>query len=151
MTNAPQIFASQQTERQADQFGRLVVARLSGGVDDLPYEISERLRSARVRAVSQRKILHTRTAAAVQASGGAATLSFGDEGLTWWSRLASALPILALLVGLISINTVQNDNRVNELAEVDSALLTDDLPPAAYSDPGFLQFLQSAKDRTVTE
>jgi hypothetical protein len=29
------------------------------------------------------------------------------------------------------------------LAEVDSALLIDDLPPAAYADPGFLQFLKN--------
>jgi hypothetical protein len=35
------------------------------------------------------------------------------------------------------------DNRANELAEVDSALLIDDLPPAAYADPGFLQFLKN--------
>ena len=25
------------------------------------------------------------------------------------------------------------------------ALLTDDLPPAAYADPGFVQFLKSAR------
>ena len=30
----------------------------------------------------------------------------------------------------------------HELAEVDAALLTDALPPAAYADPGFLQFLK---------
>ena len=33
-------------------------------------------------------------------------------------------------------NDIQNDNRARELAEVDSALLTDDLPPTAYTDPG---------------
>jgi hypothetical protein len=26
---------------------------------------------------------------------------------------------------------------------VDAALLTDDLPPSAYADPGFAQFLKS--------
>jgi hypothetical protein len=36
-----------------------------------------------------------------------------------------------------------DDDRANELAEVDSALLIDDLPPAAYADPGFLQFLKN--------
>jgi hypothetical protein len=29
------------------------------------------------------------------------------------------------------------------LAEVDVALLTDELPPAAFADPGFLQFLKT--------
>ena len=30
------------------------------------------------------------------------------------------------------------------MAEVDAALLTDDLPPAAYADPGFVQFLKTS-------
>ena len=45
------------------------------------------------------------------------------------------------------INVVQDEKRAHELAEVDAALLTDDLPPAAYADPGFLQFLKSAEER----
>ena len=31
----------------------------------------------------------------------------------------------------------------DEVAEVDAAILTDDLPPSAYTDPGFAQFLKS--------
>jgi hypothetical protein len=34
-----------------------------------------------------------------------------------------------------------------EVAEVDAALLADDLPPAAYSDPGFVQFLKTTDSR----
>jgi hypothetical protein len=33
--------------------------------------------------------------------------------------------------------------RASEIAAVDAELLTDELPPAAYTDPGFLQFLRS--------
>jgi len=47
-----------------------------------------------------------------------------------------------LVFGLIAINVIQDDKRANELAEIDAALLTDDLPPAAYADPGFSQFLK---------
>jgi len=50
---------------------------------------------------------------------------------------------VALVVGLVSISVWQEDQRFKELAEVDSALLTDDLPPAAYTDPGFVQFLKT--------
>ena len=39
------------------------------------------------------------------------------------------------------------DERLNEVAEVDAALLTDDLPPEAYADPGFMQFLKTAAAR----
>ena len=41
-----------------------------------------------------------------------------------------------------TINTVLDEYRANEVAEVDAALLTDDLPPQAYTDPGFLHFLK---------
>jgi hypothetical protein len=78
----------------------------------------------------------------VSLSGGAATLTFGDEHLTWWGRFAAVVPLMALVFGLIAINLIQDDNRANELAEIDSALLTDDLPPTAYADPGFSQFLK---------
>jgi hypothetical protein len=126
-----------------DRFGRQVAARLSAGTAELPYDVTERLRAARVQALAKRKMVTLRTADAVQASGGAATLSFGDEGLSLWSRIGSAIPLVALVLGLVLIHTVQNELRASEVAEVDAALLTDDLPPSAYADPGFAQFLKS--------
>jgi len=128
----------------SDRFGRQVAARLSLGTAELPYEITERLRAARVQAMAHRKLVSAQKATAVVASGGGtATLGFGDEGVSWWNRVASALPILVLAAGLVAIHVVQNDRRASELAEVDAAILTDDLPPAAYTDPGFSQFLKS--------
>ena len=126
-----------------DRFGRQVAARLSAGAAELPYDVTERLRAARVQALAKRKAVNLRTAGAVQASGGAATMTFGDEGLSLWSRIGSAIPLVALVLGLVLIHTVQNELRASEVAEVDAALLTDDLPPSAYADPGFAQFLKS--------
>jgi uncharacterized protein DUF3619 len=40
-----------------DRFGLKTVSYLSAGAADLPYDISERLRAARVQAVSKRKDL----------------------------------------------------------------------------------------------
>jgi hypothetical protein len=65
-----------------------------------------------------------------------------DEGLNLWSILGSALPLLALVVGLMAIQWVQQDNITSEMAATDSALLTDELPPDAYIDAGFAQFLK---------
>lgn len=128
--------------RLQDRFARQVAARLSTGTAELPYEVSERLRAARMQAMAKRKrIAGLRTAQVVSASGSAATLT-ADEPVSLWNRIASVLPILALAAGLIVIHTVQNERRATEVAEVDAALLTDDLPPAAYADPGFIQFLQ---------
>ena len=127
-----------------DRFALKATSYLSAGTADLPYDISERLRAARMRAVSSRKIVKTQTAASIIKTGGSAALSWGSsDGLGWWGRIGSVVPLVALVVGLLTINSIQNDNRAQELAEVDAALLTDDLPPAAFSDPGFVQFLKT--------
>lgn len=131
-----------QNQLAQDRFGLRVTARLSDAADALPYDISERLRAARAQALGLRKIAVTQTATSIAASGGAATFTFGNEHLSWWDRVAAAVPLLALVIGLITITIIQNDKRANEIAEIDAALLTDDLPPAAYADPGFFQFLK---------
>jgi hypothetical protein len=61
----------------------------------------------------------------------------------WWQSLLSAVPVLALLAGLVVIQMDLDETGILEVAEVDAALLADDLPPAAYSDPGFVQFLKT--------
>jgi hypothetical protein len=131
-------------QHQADQFGRAVAMRLKAGAEDLPYEARERLRAARVRALQNRK--QPAAAPVVVGRGGAATLALGERR-SWFNRIASVLPLLALAGGLVLIHTVQSERRASELAEMDAALLTDDLPPSAYADPGFVQFLkQSGRD-----
>jgi hypothetical protein len=126
-----------------DQFGRRIGARLDAATLELPHDISERLRAARTQAVALRKNAPLQAAAAVQvSSNGQATLGGGDRP-GWVHLLASALPLIVLLAGLVTIHVVQNEQRAHELAEVDAALLTDDLPPAAYADPGFVQFLKT--------
>lgn len=138
MTNSYQY----QNEVAQDRLALRITARLSDATDDLPYDISERLRAARMQALSKRKVAVVQTATSVAVSGSVATLTFGDEKLGWLGRLGAIIPLMALIIGLIAINVIQNDNRTNELAEIDAALLTDDLPPEAYTDPGFAQFLK---------
>lgn len=135
-----------------EQFGLKTAFHLSAGAAELPRDISERLRAARVQAVSQRKITKTQTAGTVVQSGSSAALTWGSgEGLNWWSRIGSVLPLVVLVAGLLTINSFQSDNRTQELAEVDAALLTDDLPPAAFADPGFVHFLETARRPDSTQ
>ena len=133
------------------RFAQQVAARLSESAAELPYDISERLRAARAQAVAKRKVTSLRTAASSSTQGGAAAMTLGDEETGWLNRLASVLPLLALVAGLLVIQFVQDDARVKELAEVDAALLTDDLPTAAYTDPGFIEFLKSGFDANQTQ
>ena len=133
-----------QQEILQERFALKLAARLSEGSADLSYDISERLRAARAQAVAKRKTSKLQTANAVMANGRSAALTWGGaDGIGFWGRLGAVLPLIALIVGLLSINAIQNDNRAKEVAEVDSALLIDDLPLAAFSDPGFLQFLKT--------
>ena len=139
---------STQAEATAERFALRVTARLSSGTEALPYDISERLRASRMQALAKRKVTvpvrRTAPAAVVVNAGSTATLGRGGEGGRWWNALVSAVPLLALVVGLVVIDIAQDERAANDVAEVDAALLTDDLPPDAYSDPGFVQFLKTS-------
>lgn len=121
-----------------EQFGRRLAARLTSGTLELPHDSTERLRAARVQALARRKVQVLQAAPVVISNGGAAVMGGG-----WWTRIATIAPLIALVVGLVTVSILQEDHRASELADVDSALLTDELPPAAYTDPGFLQFLKA--------
>ncbi|OIQ73169.1 hypothetical protein GALL_451950 [mine drainage metagenome] len=136
--------------QNADQFGYQITARLSGALENLPQDISERLRAARVRAIDRRKWVLMQGATEVFALGhlgSVTTAGQGGFGTSWWNKLGMAGLVLTLVTGLFVINIVQDDLGVRELADVDSALLTDDLPPAAYIDPGFSQFLKITNNK----
>jgi Protein of unknown function (DUF3619) len=140
MTNATTLHQ----EALMDRFGLKVTARL----DDQPlsHDIAERLRIARQQAVAMHKKqtqvqTQTQTASSASMAGGALVLGGGD-GLNWFNRIASALPLLALVAGLVVVNVMTSNERAREVAEVDVQLLTDDLPPSAHTDPGFAQFLK---------
>jgi hypothetical protein len=47
-----------------------------------------------------------------------------------------------LVTGLLLISAIGDEQRAHELADVDTELLSDELPPNAYVDPGFIKFLQ---------
>jgi hypothetical protein len=134
------------TPTDIDRFGAVIANRLSDSLNDMPHDITERLRAARMRAIANRQVSSVKVAEVateVAYSGGAAALHQGDADPVWWHRLTSLLPLLALIIGLITIAVIQDEIRVRELAEVDAELLTDELPPSAYTDPGFTQFMRS--------
>ncbi len=130
-----------------DAFGKAVARRLSEGSESLPRDISERLKAARAHAVAKRKLLSVQAASSFSLSGGEAALQWSGDDDSWWNRIASLLPLLALVAGLIFIAVLQDEVRIREVAEVDAELLTDELPPAAFTDPGFAQYLRSNQAR----
>lgn len=172
----------EQAEALQARFAQRLSARLDEGAQQLPHDITERLRVARQQAVAaaqaQRGLAARPVAAAglvtvaspaglalagaggAGGAGGASMSGLGlahatrrggrlddrdpDDHTSWLVRLASLLPLLALLAGLWGINHWAHREQVQAAAEVDTALLTDDLPPAAYADPGFEEYLLSS-------
>jgi hypothetical protein len=129
------------------RLGARIGAALAEGADALPHDITERLRVAREQAVlvarQARRVVPAATSDAVLvgASRGAGVLG---SPVPWWQRAASMVPLIVLVVGLIAIGRFTEREQVRAAAEIDTLLLADDLPPAAYSDPGFAEFLRSS-------
>lgn len=143
-------------ESVADRFGRRIAARLTEGEASLPYVVTERLRASREQALSVRKRAAATMARPAQEAAaheihigadGSATLGTAPTGgwMPQWMRHAlTALPIAAMVAGVAFIGVQQDATSTVEVAELDTELLTDTLPPDAYTDPGFIQFLQSS-------
>lgn len=130
----------------ADLFGRRVAVHLDESNQHLPYNIAERLRASRMRAVAVRRVSQTdwQTAEDLQAQNGVLNLKFPTRTHVFFSSLGSLIPLICLAAGLVLLYDFHNDQSALELAEVDSALLVDDLPPEAYADPGFAHFLKNS-------
>lgn len=127
------------------RFGLKVCGRLNAGLD-LSHEVNERLRVAResavARAMSTKTVARLRHSSGtmVQANGSAA-FHFGAEHTSWWVRLSSVAPLLVLVLGLLLIHDWSKREQIAAAADIDAALLGDALPPEAYTDPGFDEFL----------
>ncbi|MES2098909.1 MAG: DUF3619 family protein [Pseudomonadota bacterium] len=125
------------------RFALRVTAKLTERSADLGPDLTERLRFAREKALARaRAVRSAETATPVGVSrSGAAVL--GQLGSGWWLKAASVLPVFALAAGLFLIQRLQDNAQISTAAEVDAALLADDLPPRAYSDAGFAEFLKT--------
>lgn len=140
--NAPTRMHRVHLDAQQARFALRVASRLSEQSAALPHDLSERLRVAREQALARARQLR----AAQPAMASASEVSQGSIALgqppSGWLRLASALPLMLLVLGLVLIQHLHNQADIHAAAEVDTALLADDLPPEAYRDPGFVLFLK---------
>lgn len=127
-----------------------LTAALTERAADLPADVNERLRFAREQALSRGRAARTVSAdSPVAAVAMGATLSLGQGPASrsgWWLQLAALIPLAALVGGLVLIQNLHDRNQIAAAAEIDASLLADDLPPEAYSDPGFVEFLKAPQD-----
>jgi len=133
-------FEDQLTETQVDQFGQASAALLRQGTQSIPQNIKDRLYASRMKALAVRKPELALIPQQVFA-GTARNWTSGSNGI--WDTVGWIAPLVVLVFGLIGIAQWQDDSRINDIAEVDAALLSDDVPPDAYADSGFMAFLKN--------
>lgn len=151
MRNQKIVLSPNGLEALQARFGLRVAARLSESSRELPHDISERLKASRELALEKARLARRAEAASTQAigNGSSAVMTLGGgpgSGSEWLFKLASALPIIALVAGFFFIEHASTRQQIAAAAEIDAALLADDVPPTAYSDPGFVEFLKAPRD-----
>jgi len=121
---------------------------LNENLDALPASTTERLAAARALALSRKK----------PDAASAAPFARKDWRRSWFDvdalfsnvalgRLAVAVPLLALVVGLGGVYQYEQQQQIAELAELDAAVLADELPLTAYLDHGFNAYVESQQRR----
>lgn len=133
------------------EFAHKVRRVLDASAAELPEATVSRLAAARRAALARKKpeaaaqpvfvLAPAGMASGQQRPGSAGTPRRlgGLRGLrAWW-------PVLALAGGIMGIAYWQNDRHAAEVADIDAAMLSDNLPISAYLDHGFHAYLSHSQ------
>ena len=133
----------QDPQFEQDRIGSAVREYLDGSTAQLPSSITDRLYHSRLSAMAARKQEFVpqlqqllRPQLALNQGGS------GSQSSSNWSRFSWFAPFIVFALCVFGICEWQQDARINDIAAVDIALLSDDVPPDAYMDSGFLAFLK---------
>ncbi len=128
-----------------EEFGYRIRQALNEGLERLDYRTTYRLQQARQAALARHASTQPELAwvPAVQMANGPRS-DFGISG--WIGRLGLAAPLLAIAIGYLGIYQYQESRRISELADMDFAVLLDDVPLSTYADKGFGAMLSQDSD-----
>lgn len=105
---------------------------LNEKLEAMPASATDRLAAARQAALARKK---------KEAPVGLLQRVFAGahdgRGMVWAGRMSVAVPLLATAIGLASLYQYEQKQHIAELAEIDAAVLSDELPLTAYLDQGF--------------
>jgi hypothetical protein len=124
------------------QFAYKVKLALDANLDNLSDDTLQSLAAARRVALARKK--HTPMTVRVEQPVLAGAFGGGmlhQESPSWWNRLGVAAPLLVGIILFAGLYQHENAKRVSYLADIDAAVLSDELPLSAYLDHGFNAFL----------
>lgn len=124
-----------------ERYASRVRQALNHGLKDIPPASARRLEAARHLALAHQKQAVPQM---VLAGHNASWFRFATDN----RYVRQILSVLALLLGMWISFYLDSVNYITALEEVDSALLSDDLPPEAFLDNDFFEWL---KDNTSAE
>ena len=113
------------------RIGRL----LENSLDSVDSVVSSRLKASREVSISRQRLSRPSLVLAF-----AESFFFGNGTISVVPKLL--LPTAGLVLGLIAINSWQQSQQAEEIEEIDTAVLTGDLPIDAYLDKGFDAWLK---------
>lgn len=119
-----------------------VVKRL---LDESAGQISPNIQAKLDLAIAKTVQSHAQKQATQKGRRGAALPSWLVDLSNWFNRPALSLAVSALFVagavfGVAQFGLENYDARISETADLDAAILSDDLPPDAYLDNGFINY-----------
>lgn len=107
----------------------------------LPTSTTERLASARNIALTHKKKNSPLRLFARQVNFAGQVGNFFNEPISWVGRLGVAAPLLLGVVLFVGLYQYEQQQRISETADIDAAVLSDELPLSAYLDHGFNAYL----------
>ena len=118
-----------------ERYGNRIRQALNHGINDISPASARRLEAARHQALARQK----QTAPELVMAGN--SRGFVHSGLDT-PYVKQILAIMALLLGMWISFYLDSVQYITQLEEVDSALLSDDLPPEAFMDNDLFEWLQ---------
>lgn len=115
---------------------------LNENLDYLPKTTVDRLAAARKQALSVQRV--SAEPLRVLATGPAfagSTQGFFSNMMPWLNRAGLAVPLIALVLGMGGIFKYEQQKHISDTADIDAAVLSDELPLSAYTDHGFSAYL----------
>ncbi len=125
------------------EFAYKVRRALDQRSEALPPAMAARLLAAREFALSHKK-MEVRAATPALAAAGA--FHPNPQNRSWLARIGVAAPLLAGLLLFVGLYQYEQQSHINDIADLDAAVLADELPLSAYADHGFNAFLAKRGD-----